>query len=64
LYGLSALVNVWLLQIMPYSVVVPLGAVCYIWTMFLSKYLLDEQITTRKMTGVCCIIGGTILLAL
>lgn len=63
LYVISALINIWLLQKMPYSVVVPLGAICYVWTMLISRFLLGETITIRKIAGIVCILAGIVLLA-
>ena len=60
----SALVNVLLLQVMPYSVVVPLGALTYIWTMLLSARLLKEKISMRKIAGILTVIVGIFLVAL
>jgi drug/metabolite transporter (DMT)-like permease len=64
LYVASALVNVLLLQVMPYSVVVPLGALTYIWTMLLSARLLKEKISMRKIAGILTVIVGIFLVAL
>jgi len=53
-----------LLKHLPYSVVVPLGALTYVWTMFLSHWLLHERITKSKVLGITVILIGVVLLAL
>jgi drug/metabolite transporter (DMT)-like permease len=50
----------WLLKRMPYSVLVPLGSICYIWTMFIAGIFLKEKIGKGKITGVLLIISGII----
>lgn len=63
LYIASALLNFYLLKVLPYSVVVPLGSITYIWTLFLSSRLLKESITRRKATGIFLILTGVLLIA-
>lgn len=64
LYVASALVNVWVLRFLPYSVVMPMTAVTYIWTMLLSRLRLGEKITRKKILGVALILAGAVLVAL
>lgn len=64
LYLLSMLLNIYLLRFMEYTVVLPLTSITYIWTMFVSYLFLKEKITPKKITGVCCIITGAIILVL
>ena len=64
LYVLSALLNVWLLKQLPFSVVVPLGGMVYIWTMFVSGIFLKEKIGLLKITGVLLILSGVICIAI
>lgn len=63
LYIASALLNLYLLKVLPYSVVVPFGALTYIWTLFLSSRLLKEPITKRKAAGIGLILTGVLLIA-
>ena len=63
LYILAALFNIWLLKRMPYSVVVPLGSVCYIWTMLIAGIFLKEKIGVKKIIGVLLILSGVICIA-
>ncbi|NPV91965.1 MAG: EamA family transporter [Firmicutes bacterium] len=62
LYLAAALLNIHVLRFLPYSIVVPLTAVMYIWTMMLSRAFLGEKITPGKLAGVVCIIIGSVLL--
>jgi len=60
LYIIAALFNIWILKKMPYFVVVPLGSICYIWTMLIAGFFLKEKIGIGKITGVLLIIFGVI----
>ena len=64
LYVVAALSNIWLLQRMPYSVVVPLGSVCYIWTMFIARFFLKEKIGIGKILGILFIFLGVVCITL
>lgn len=64
LYVCVSLTTVWLLQRMPYTVVVPLGALAFVWTMLISKYFLSECITVQKVAGLILIILGVVYVAL
>ena len=58
LYFLSALLNIYVLKYMDYTVVLPLTSITYIWTLFISKKLLNEKIGRLKIGGVVFIILG------
>lgn len=64
LYGASAIINVWVLKYLDYSVVLPLTSITYVWTIFLSKKYLNEVITKRKVMGVTLIIVGAIFISM
>lgn len=64
LYVFSALLNLYLLKQLPYSVVVPLGALTYIWTLGIAHKFLEETITKQKITGVMLILAGVALVAI
>lgn len=64
LYFLSALINIYLLRILPYSVVLPLTSITYIWTMVISYVLLKERISLNKVFGVVFIVVGAVFVAL
>ncbi|HCS00318.1 MAG TPA: multidrug transporter, partial [Lachnospiraceae bacterium] len=63
LYVVSSCLGIVLLQLLPYAVVLPLGSLTYVWTMFISRWLLHEDITRRKLLGMAVLISGVILLA-
>ena len=56
LYLSSALLNIWILKYLEYSVVLPLTSFTYIWAMLLSYFILKEKITksTVKCNPGCC----------
>ncbi len=64
LYVASALLNYYLLKKLPYSVVVPVGALCYVWTMLISRFLLGEKIGKKKAAGIGLIIAGVVMVAI
>jgi drug/metabolite transporter (DMT)-like permease len=61
LYLLSALINIYLLRTMDYSVVLPLTSITYIWTMAISYSFLRERIGRGKIVGVALILIGAFL---
>lgn len=63
-YGFAAILNIVALQFLPYTIVFPLTAVTYIWTMLISKWILNETISIRKIAGVTFIVLGAIILVL
>lgn len=64
LYLLSALLNIYVLKYLPYTIVLPMTSITYIWTMVISFYLLKEKITYKKIGGVILILIGAILIGL
>lgn len=60
LYFLSALLNIYVLKYLDYSVVLPLTAITYVWTMILSAFVLREKITRKKILGMLLILIGAI----
>ena len=64
LYVLAALMNVYVLRYLDYSVALPLTSVTYVWTMLLSRRLLGERIVRRQWLGTACIVLGAVLLVL
>lgn len=63
LYFLSAVLNIWVLRYLAYSIVLPLTSITYIWTMVLSYLILKEKITKRKIGGVLLILLGAIFVS-
>ncbi|MCR5801483.1 MAG: EamA family transporter [Lachnospiraceae bacterium] len=64
MYVTAATIMIYLMKVIPYAIIMPLGSVTYIWTMFISNRLLGEKITAKKIIGMCVIILGVVLLAL
>ncbi|MBE6404648.1 MAG: multidrug transporter [Lentisphaerae bacterium] len=58
LYFLSALLNIYLLKFIPYTIFLPLTAITYCWSMLLAKLYLKEVITWQKICGMILIISG------
>jgi len=63
LYVLTALFNIWILKRLPYSIVIPLGSICYIWTMLIAGFFLKEKIGLGKIIGVLLILSGVVCIA-
>ena len=64
LYLASAVLNIWILRYLDYSVVLPLTSFTYIWTMVLSHMILKEKITKKKIVGVVLILVGAIFVSM
>ena len=64
LYLLSALLNIYILKFLDYSVVLPLTSITYIWTLILSYKLLHEKISKKKIIGVAFIVLGAVLVGI
>lgn len=64
LYLTAAIINIYVLRFLPYSVVLPLTSITYIWTMILSYFLLREKISKMKIYGVIMIIIGALLIGM
>lgn len=64
LYLSSAVLNILLLRHLDYSVVLPLTALTYVWTMLLSHAVLKERITSRRVSGIALILFGLVCVSL
>ena len=64
LYLASAVLNIWILRYLEYSVVLPLTSLTYIWTMILSYIILKEKVTMKKIGGVILILIGAVCVSL
>ena len=62
LYVLSALLNIYALKYLDYSVVLPLTSITYVWTLFISAIFLNEKINIKKIIGIMLIVGGAFLI--
>jgi drug/metabolite transporter (DMT)-like permease len=63
LYLIGSITTIWLLQRMPYSVILPMGGICYIWTLLISRKFLGEKINAYKIVGIVFIIAGVLFLS-
>ena len=61
-YAVGALLNIVLLDMWEYSIVYPLTAITYVWTMVLSNRLLGERLTRHKLLGILLIFCGVVIL--
>lgn len=64
LYFLSALLNIYILHFLEYSIVLPLTSITYIWTMILAYLVFNEKVTSKKIMGLVCIFIGAVLIAM
>lgn len=64
LYLVSAVLNIWILRYLEYSVVLPLTSLTYIWTMILSYIILKEKISKKKIVGVGLILIGAVCVSI
>lgn len=64
LYFLSALLNIYILHFLEYSIVLPLTSITYIWTMLLAYIVFSEKITSKKILGLVFIFVGVVLIAI
>ncbi|WII35720.1 EamA family transporter [Paenibacillus thiaminolyticus] len=62
-YGAGALLNIYLLRFLPYTVVLPANALTFIWTMMLARWIFKESIGLPKLAGIAFIFAGMLLLA-
>ena len=62
-YLAGALLNILLLRRLDYSVLYPMTAITYVWSMVLSAAFLGERVTGRKLAGVAAILVGVLILA-
>ncbi len=62
LYVSSAVINIYLLTVLPYSVVLPLTSMTYIFTILIARFFLKERITILKIIGITLIVGGVVFI--
>ena len=61
-YGTGALLNIYLLQQLPYTLVLPANAMTFIWSMLLARVLFKERIGPARLAGLCLLMAGLLLL--
>ena len=64
LYLLSAVLNIIILKYLNYSTVLPLTSLTYVWTMVVSRIILKEKLTSKKIIGTTLIFIGAIFVIL
>lgn len=64
LYLTSAIMNIYILRYLEYSIVLPLTSFTYVWTMVLSYCFLKEKMTTKKISGVVLVIMGALIVSM
>ncbi|MFT9056271.1 MAG: EamA family transporter [Ethanoligenens sp.] len=57
-YLTGAVANILVLKVLPYSVVYPMSAITYVWSMIFSRLILKEKFTRQKLIGIIAIIIG------
>lgn len=63
-YVTAALLNIVALKYLPYSIVIPLTSITYIWTLIIARIALGEKITVKKVIGIILILIGSIYVAI
>ncbi|MBC8060876.1 MAG: EamA family transporter [Clostridiaceae bacterium] len=64
LYVISAALNILALKGLNYTVVLPITAITYVWTLVISFFILKEKLSSKKISGVILIIVGALILGL
>lgn len=64
LYFCSALLNIYILHFLDYSIVLPLTSITYIWTMIIAYFIFKEKITVKKILGLIFVCLGAFLIAI
>ena len=62
IYVGAAVMNIFVLRYLDYSVVLPLTSITYIWTMLVSFLFLKEHISVKQIIGVSMIVVGAVLI--
>jgi drug/metabolite transporter (DMT)-like permease len=63
-YLVSAIINIKLLQELPYIIVLPCSALTYVWTFLISYIAIREKIGLMKILGICFILMGATCIAI
>lgn len=63
-YLTGAVLNIWVLKNLNYTVVLPMTAITYIWTLLISFFLLKEKLSNKKIAGVGLIVIGAVILGI
>lgn len=63
-YLTAAILNIVALKYLPYSIVIPITSITYIWTLIIARIALGEKITSKKIIGIILILIGSIFVAI
>jgi drug/metabolite transporter (DMT)-like permease len=63
LYFVCSIITIWLLQRMPYSIVLPMSGMSYVWTLLISHKFLEENINAYKTAGIIFIVIGILFVS-
>lgn len=61
-YGLGALINIFLLEKLPYTIVFLANAFTFIWALIFAKVIFKEDIRIFKVMGVIMIFIGVVMI--
>ena len=64
LYLIAAVLNVYILKYLDYSLVLPMTSLTYIWTVLVSYLVFKEKIVKQKLFGVLLILVGAVFIAI
>lgn len=64
LYLISLLLNIYILEYLPYNVVFPLTSLTYVWTLIIARVVLKESITKKKIIGIILLGLGVVCMVL
>lgn len=64
LYLIAAVLNVYILKYLDYSLVLPMTSLTYIWTVLASYLVFKEKIVKQKLFGVLLILVGAVFIAI
>lgn len=63
-YVCGALLNIYVLKYMPYTVVLPMSSITYVWSIILSVLIIKEKLTVRKVIGITSIVVGAVFIGM
>ena len=63
-YLSGAFINILVLKYMPYSVVLPLSSITYVWSVISAVLILKEKLTVTKVLGISSIVIGAVFIGL
>jgi drug/metabolite transporter (DMT)-like permease len=64
MYVATVALGIVMLRYYDLTVMVPFGALTYVWSLLIGRFLLKERVTTRKAAGVALIIAGAVVMVI